>query len=207
MAWTFNIPYLANAALTNMPMSIAITAGSAADGTGGAPQAFMLIPAGQTYPCVCSWTGEAWDMYNAFGTPQGSVVPNITNDTPSLSTFACGANSGGILQVVCVGAPESRLTGNPPLPPGPYLVWQDTGGQWNPYLYENGPWTSLIGEPDGAAGSPMVDVAIGEGWNGTGQPALQVAYLFQNGQVYVSYQNDADGQWFFYAGASGDGLP
>jgi hypothetical protein len=88
---------------------------------------------------------------------------------------AAANGNGGNLQVVGISTSNGL----------PYLIWQDaSNGNWMGcyQLTYNGP--------------PVVDLAMGTGGPGS-QGFLQVGYIGNNGNIYLSYQ-DLEGAWYSY---------
>ena len=123
--------------------------------------------------------------------------------TAPVAQVATGVGNVGNLQVVCVSLPAGDYSDG-----FPYLVWQDTCGNWWPYDNGQAAGTAATALPDGGPGQqvmPVTDMAVGMGWNG-GQPALQVGYFGNDGNIYINWQ-DTYGNWYWYGGTPGPGLP
>jgi hypothetical protein len=157
--------------------------------------------------------GQIWLLYcgaeqiRNFSNPNVPLVNwiayGLLPPTAPVAQVAMGVGNVGNLQVVCISLPAG---GN-----GygfPYLVWQDTDGNWWPYNNGQAVGTASTALPDGGPGQqvmPVTDMAVGMGWNG-GQPALQVGYFGSDGNIYINWQ-DAYGNWSWYGGTPGPGLP
>lgn len=167
---------------------------------GATGQANQAIAMNNGVPMLCydypPGTGKTWN------TAYGSLLPSNVQSPPYFTYgVAAGIGNGGNLQVVIIGVSGADYPGLP------YLFWQDTSGNWSLFQFD-----SQTGGPFGALNNGFTalnvftqDLAIGMGWCEQGA-ALQVCYLGTDGKAYVSWQNPS-GQWFWYAGLTGQGLP
>jgi hypothetical protein len=89
----------------------------------------------------------------------------------------------------------------------PFLFWQDVQGQWSLFQYNSATGGNFgpLNYGFNATGTFPLDLATGIGWN-NGGASLQVGYLAADGNIYIDYQ-DQNGNWFWHAGLSGNGLP
>jgi hypothetical protein len=141
-------------------------------GGDGNLQAILLSADGLPYLVWdTSGTGSKWSFYQ-----NGGKLPNPNGLQYTMMAAAKG--NGGNLQVV--GISEEL----------PYLIWQDTGGNWHPYTNPQGQGMQL---PNANPAVPVVDLAMGTG----NQGVLQVGYIGQDGKIYVNWQ-DKNGNWGWY---------
>ena len=121
-------------------------------------------------------------------------LPNNANySTTAWSTAAAGVGWANNLQVVGLQIESTQ----------PLLISQDTTGTWYPLSASqpNNPPNQPTQLP-GLLEPQFTDLAIGMGPQGF----LQVAYLAQDGSVFINFQ-DTYGSWGWYAGLTGTGLP
>ncbi|HTW47772.1 MAG TPA: hypothetical protein VMD92_07480 [Acidobacteriaceae bacterium] len=148
-------------------------------------------------PLLCwdsSGNGSIWSYY-------GPLLPANTINPPTWTTAAAGTGNAGNLQVVGIGPTVYPQ-------PLPWLVWQSPAGAWSPFPYDpnTGEYVDLAsGFGPLGNGTYPADLAIGTGWSGNA-PALQVGYLGQDGNIYITWQ-DSGGTWHWYPGLQGHGLP
>jgi hypothetical protein len=133
--------------------------------------------------------------------PGPGDVPGYVNNPPSFNTVAAGVGNAGNLQVVGLG--PSVYYGSS----APFLIWQDTGGNWSLYPFDpnSDSYLSLVNGFQELDDVVPTDLAIGTGWCSEGA-ALQVAYLGSDSNVYITWQ-DTFGGWHWYPGLNGNGLP
>jgi hypothetical protein len=171
----------------NIPTAILLTTS-----TNSSFQAIILI-SGQPW-LFFSVDGVNWRMY-------GNLLPYNVFNPPSLDKLATGYDAAGNLQVVVLGNNGSGEL--------PYLFWQNSANQsWNLFQFDSqsGGLVGALNNPfAGLENIEPIDLAMGSGWNGPG-PALQVAYLGSDYNVYLSWQ-DNEGNWYSYSGLEGNGLP
>jgi hypothetical protein len=157
--------------------------------------------------------GQVWLLYCSPETIRNFSNPNVPivnwiaygllPATAPVAQVATGVGNSGNLQVVCISLPLGNYAYG-----FPYLFWQDTYGNWWPYYNGQSEGTAGTALPDGGPGQqvmPVADMAVGMGWN-SGQAALQVGYFGNDGNIYINWQ-DTYGNWYWYGGTPGPGLP
>jgi hypothetical protein len=166
----------------NAPASLVLTSGNP-DST------FELIVVFGT------WTNPITQPPAVFSSNDGlawvSPLPVIPFSEIGYIAAAAGSGNSGNLQVIILGTSlidDSFVT-------LPYLMWQNSNGNWTygSVLQPNG-WPPI---------QTLADVAAGMGWSDQG-PSLQVAYFGRG--IYVNWQ-DPNGNWHWYPGLQGQGLP
>jgi len=177
-----------------MPTSMLLTLGNP-------NSTFQAIVLNSGTPMLCySGDGSHWAYYGNLPPNNPAQGTQYISNPPNINTLASGFGNSNNLQVVGLGS-DLYYPAN-----SPFLIWQDTMGNWYffPYDPSNDRYLSLVNGFNEPALFPT-DVAMGTGWCDQG-PALQVAYLGNDNNVYVTWQ-DPFGGWHWYPGLQGAGLP